>query len=128
MAIGGGSSGVHFKGCIIFIISVFVCIKVSAAPSAGDLLMACEHSLIHGFEGIEGEMCAWYITPCDCDYGEEYEIPRVCLTDSVTTEELARHVISGLKTHPELHSEDANYAAAVILSGIYPCVQQSSSP
>jgi hypothetical protein len=95
--------------------------SLSAAPSAFDLLEACEISLKNGFQGIEGELCTWYITPCDCDYGKTKETPRVCLPEPVPVESLARIVVRGLKEQPELHMEDANYAAAIILSHVYPC-------
>ena len=92
-----------------------------AAPSAVDLLHACEFSMENNFQGIEGDICAWYVTPCDCDYGKTNEMPRVCLPDSVPVESLARIVVTGLKEQPGLHVEDANYAAAFILSRVYPC-------
>jgi hypothetical protein len=94
---------------------------VMAAPAAIDLLKACEHSLAKGFEGIEGEMCTWYVTPCDCDYGMVNDMPRVCLPKSVPVESLAQTVVEGLREQPELHMENADYAAATILSRIYPC-------
>ena len=99
---------------------IFISI-LSAAPSAVDLLDACEISLKKGFQGIEGELCIWYITPCDCDYVKTKETPRVCLPEPVPVESLARIVVRGLKEQPELHMEDADYAAAIILSHVYPC-------
>ena len=103
------------------LVYMFYINPLSAAPTAVDLLYACEHSLENGFQGIEGEVCTWYVTPCDCDYGKANEIPRVCLPESVPVETLARIVVSGLKEQPELRMNDANYAAALILSRIYPC-------
>jgi len=93
----------------------------SAVPTAVDLLHACESSLENNFQGIEGDVCTWYVTPCDCDYGKKNEMPRVCLPESVPVESLARIVVDGLKEQPGLHREDANYAAALILTRVYPC-------
>jgi hypothetical protein len=94
---------------------------LAAAPAAGDLLKACEHSLKNGFAGIEGDMCTWYVTPCDCDYGKGNDMPRVCLPDRIAVETLARIVVAGLKDQPGFHAEDADFAAARILSRVYPC-------
>ncbi|OGT64690.1 MAG: hypothetical protein A2W69_01470 [Gammaproteobacteria bacterium RIFCSPLOWO2_02_47_7] len=106
--------------CFGLILLIFIS-PLSAAPSAVDLLDACEHSLQNGFQGIKGDVCIWYVTPCDCDYGKTKEMPRVCLPDSVPVESLARIVVRGLKEQPGLHMENADYAAAMILSRIYPC-------
>jgi hypothetical protein len=94
-----------------------------AAPAAGDLLKACEYSLKNGFAGIEADMCIWYVTPCDCDYGKENDMPRVCLPDGVAVETLARIVVAGLKADAGLHALDADFAANTLLSRIYPCNQ-----
>jgi hypothetical protein len=45
----------------------------------------------------------------------------VCLPEAVATESLAREVVTGLAAKPELQSQDADAAAAMILSRIYPC-------
>ena len=96
-----------------------------AAPSGGDLLRACELALAGGFSGIEGRMCTWYVMPCDCDPATNPEIPRVCLPAAVTTELLARKVVTGLAAQPELQLQDADMAAALILSRIYPCTDEA---
>lgn len=105
------------------VIQLFFTILCLAAPAAGDLLQACEHSLSNGFDGVEGDMCTWYVTPCDCDYGKVNNMPRVCLPESVPIEILARTVVDGLREQTELHTEDADFAAAAILSRVYPCNQ-----
>lgn len=104
---------------------VYVCTvsPLPAAPAAADLLQACEHSLNNGFAGIEGEMCTWYVTPCDCDFGKENKLPRVCLPEQIAVETLARVVVDALKEQPGLHTEDADFAAAMILSRVYPCLE-----
>lgn len=107
----------------ILVLSFLWVYSLRAAPAANDLLRACESSLKNGFHGVEGELCYWYVTPCDCDYRKSPELPRVCLPKSIPTETLARTVIEGLKEQPELQSKEADYAAAVILSRIYPCTE-----
>ncbi len=93
--------------------------NANAAPSGSDLLTACTRSMQDGFESMTGKLCTWYVTPCDCNIDKT--IPMVCLPESVTTETLAGLVISGLEQRPELQLLDATRAAAVILSGKYPC-------
>jgi hypothetical protein len=92
-----------------------------AAPSGKELLAACEQSLEDGFDGIAGQMCTWYVTPCDCDYGNKPDMPRVCLPASVPVEMLARDVVDGLSDQPGLQQKDADIATALILSRTYPC-------
>jgi len=92
-----------------------------AAPGGADLLQACRQALINGFADVEGEMCAWYVTPCACEAGRKPGVPRVCLPETVATESLAREVVTGLAAQPELQSQDADVAAAMILSRIYSC-------
>lgn len=108
-----------------FILCLFATVFYSswtfAAPSGADLETACRHSLDRGFQGNDGMMCTWYVTPCDCDYGKKHETARVCLPETVPVETLAGLVVSGLHERPELKSKDAGYAAAEILSHIYPC-------
>lgn len=91
-----------------------------AVPSGGDLLKACNASLANGFEGVNGTMCKWYITPCDCETGGQ-TLPEICLPEPVSTEILAKAVITGLSEHPELQRQDAAFAAAAVLSEIYSC-------
>lgn len=115
------------KLSIIRIGIVLVCFwlagTLQAAPAAADLLEACEYSLNNNFAGIKGEMCTWYVTPCDCDYGLDAVMPRVCLPEKIPVEDLARTVINGLKEQSELLAEDADFAAATILSRVYPCTE-----
>lgn len=103
------------------LVPLFYSSGVCAAPSAADLEAACQQSLNEGFHGNEGMLCTWYVTPCDCDYGKKQEIPRVCLPGTVSVETLANEVMAGLQQQPELKTEDAGFAAALILSRIYPC-------
>ncbi|MEJ2761756.1 MAG: Rap1a/Tai family immunity protein [Gammaproteobacteria bacterium] len=91
------------------------------APGGADLLAACNHSLKRGFTGMQGAMCSYYVTPCDCAAVRKPDAPRVCLPDDVPVAELARKVVAGLKARPGLQSRSASAAAAVILSRDYPC-------
>ncbi len=100
---------------------LFFSAEVLAAPSGANLLEACEDSLEKGFQGATGMMCVWYVTPCDCYHGKDSTIPRVCLPDGKTPESLAREVIDGLKSKPELLSESAEVSAGIILAPKYPC-------
>ena len=95
--------------------------QVMASPTGADVLTVCEESLAKGFEGIKGMMCVWYVTPCDCTYGKDPAIPRVCLPDGMDTEALAREVIEGLKLRPELQSQSAELSSNTILAEKYPC-------
>ena len=95
--------------------------EVWAAPSGNDLLTACEESLTNGFHGSTGMMCIWYVTPCDCHHGKDIAISRVCLPNNETHKSLAREVVEGLKSQPELQSQSAEMAVGVILSPKYPC-------
>lgn len=96
-------------------------VQVIAAPTGADVVAACEESLASGFQGTIGMMCVWYVTPCDCDFGKDPAIPRVCLPDDKEPEALAREVIEGLKLRPELQSETAALAASTVLATKYPC-------
>jgi len=95
--------------------------NVLAAPTGADVLSACEESLEKGFQGTTGMMCVWYVTPCDCHHGKDSVIPRVCLPDGKTPESLAKEVIDGLKSKPELQSKPAEVSAGLILVEHYPC-------
>ncbi len=92
-----------------------------AAPTGADVLAACEEALEKGFHGTRAMMCVWYVTPCDCHHGKDSAIPRVCLPDGKAAETLAREVIDGLKSQPDLLSESAEVSAGVILAVKYPC-------
>jgi len=93
--------------------------KPMAAPTGGDLLEACTESVSHGFDSLIGQMCTWYVTPCDCNIDKS--IPMVCLPESAETKSLAAIVIAGLTAQPHLQQLDATQAAAKILSEKYPC-------
>ena len=96
-------------------------LPVASAPTGKDLLEVCEAALENGFWGMEGRMCEYYVRPCDCEFVQETKTPRVCLPESVDTPSLARKVITGLTAGQDLQRRNADYAAAVILSGDYPC-------
>ena len=98
-----------------------ICTNVFAAPSADELLAACEDSLEKGFHGSTGMMCSWYVTPCDCHHGKDVAIPRVCLLGNEAEVLLATIVVEGLKSQPDLQSQSAEMAAGIILSSKYPC-------
>jgi len=97
------------------------CADIYAAPSANDLLAACEDSLANGFHGATGLMCSWYVTPCDCHHGKDLVIPRVCLMGNESEASLAKIIVSGLKEQPALQLKPAEMAAGIILSAEYPC-------
>ena len=103
------------------LVMFFHCGHVLADPSGAELLSACEFSMDSGFEGIKGQMCTWYVTPCDCEYSKDPHAPRVCLPEFVAIESLAKQVVNGLKAQPELQEKNAEVAAAIILSQTYPC-------
>jgi len=88
-----------------------------AAPTGKDLFDACTDSLENGFDTMEGRMCVWYVTPCNCDTA----LPQVCLPEATDTDNLARDVIEGLTNKTDLQQADAAYAAAFILSEKYSC-------
>jgi len=96
---------------------------VFAAPNGKDLLVACEHALDKGFTDAEGMMCTWYVTPCDCYYSVDSEIPRVCLPPAPDVAALAREVADGLAATPELLEKTADVAAGTILKRNYPCTE-----
>jgi len=98
-----------------------ICADINAAPSANELLAACQDSLANGFHASTGMMCSWYVTPCDCHHGKDLAIPRVCLTGIESEESLAKIVVAGLKAQPALQLESAEMAAGIILSANYPC-------
>ena len=94
---------------------------MQAAPTASNLLNACEDSLENGFQSEMGMLCIWYVTPCDCHFGEKLDVPRVCLPPDLSHEILAKEVVEALKARPELQKETAEMAAGLILSPRYPC-------
>jgi hypothetical protein len=107
--------------CFGVFLILSVSIQVIASPTGADVLAACEESLVNDFQGITGMMCVWYVTPCDCNYGKDPAISRVCLPGDKETEALAKEVIEGLKLRPELQSEPAELSSSTILAPLYPC-------
>jgi len=105
----------------LFALLILIPVNTAAAPGGADLLRACEQSLDGGFHGVAGQMCEYYVTPCDCEAGLSEDVPRVCLPDDVVTTVLARKVISGLQAEPSLQRRAAADAAALILARDYPC-------
>ena len=104
--------------CIILIV---LSMQVYASPNGADLLRACNTSMNNGFEGIEGMMCEYYLTPCDCTVGDKDPAPRFCPPAGISTGDLAAVVVDGLKRSHGLQNRDAQTAAAVILAERYPC-------
>ena len=92
-----------------------------AAPTGSDLLQACSLSIESGFDSMEGKMCAWYVTPCNC--GTDKNIPAVCLPEDVDLDELAKLVTEGLTTREQLLNLYAAESAAIILSENFPCTE-----
>lgn len=109
------------KKIIWLLFSLLLSGNTLASPSGADLLNACEISLEKGFHGETGMMCVWYVTPCNCHRGKDSAIPRVCLPDGKEAELLAREVIDGLKSRPELQNKSAEISAGEILVEKYPC-------
>ena len=109
------------KNCRWIILFFLFCNNVMAIPTGEDLLEACEFSQKNGFQSKQGMMCIWYVTPCDCNFGNKKSIPRVCLPREISHELLADEVITGLKEKPELMQETADMAVGKILSPRYPC-------
>ncbi len=95
--------------------------NVLASPTGAELLEACEDALKNGFHGSTAMMCVWYVTPCDCHYGKDSAIPRVCLPEGKAPELLAKEVIKGLRLQPELQNKSAEISASEILVEQYPC-------
>jgi hypothetical protein len=93
----------------------------AASPGGTDLLTACSHALKNNFADVEGAMCTYYVTPCDCAAVREAGVPRVCLPDDVPVETLAHKVVDGLVASPDLQLRTAAAAAGEILSVDYPC-------
>lgn len=98
--------------------------QASAVPSGADLLKACELSQQNDFAGIEGQICIWYVTACDCNIRKP-ELPAVCLPDDISIEELSRRVIKGLKQQQHLQELDADIAAAKVLVKDFPCADEN---
>lgn len=108
------------RACIFFLL--LLSSELCAAPTGRQLLEACQRVIAGKSERIDDMVCEWYVRPCDCEFGQTGDaLPRVCLTDDVSSETLAKKVIEGLESERELSGKSANHAAAVILSRTYPC-------
>lgn len=105
---------------ILFVITLPL-LAADKSPSGADLLAACQHSMDQGFSNVQGMLCSWYVTPCDCNYEKKRQLPRVCLPGSPDIDLLAQQVISGLNARPELLNMEADIAASTILTRYYPC-------
>ena len=104
-----------------FILLLLFSRSLMAAPTGEDLLTACEDAQKNGYQSQQGMLCIWYVTPCDCHFGKETTMPRVCLASDISHESLAEDVITGLHDQSQLLTETAEMAAAVILAPKYPC-------
>lgn len=107
------------------LIALLVCFAARDVPSreleGQDLKAACQRALKNDFSGLDGQFCAWYVTPCACDIrGSEAE-DAICLPADATTEQLAQDVIKGLEGSPDLSRQSPAAAAQTILARKYPC-------
>ena len=111
------------KTTVLGIILIFLLLyrQVVAEPGGQQLLEACENTANKRASDIETMMCDWYITPCNCDTSQSDSIPRVCLPDNVSSDELRLIVVKALKSEPEMTRLGASKAAATILSRNFPC-------
>lgn len=114
-------SGAKFGFVLLLMATCLGVPAVHAEPSGAQLLAACESALKTNFRGIHSKLCIWYVTPCDCNFGETATWPRVCLPKSVANRTLALEVTAVLQAIPDLQDKGATEAAASILSVIYPC-------
>jgi len=108
---------------ITILLFFLICLQVHAAPDGTDLLRACETSVSNGFRNIEGQICEYYVIPCNCDV--DPVVPgHICLPDHISTKKLAVEVIDGLRNSPELQQQYAGTAAGIILTQRYPCTHE----
>lgn len=103
----------------IAILAAIAMSPVYAAPTGADLLAACTQAEATSYQSLEGQMCSWYVMPCDCDNNPA--LTPVCAPDSVQTHTLAAMIISALAADPGLHELDAAIAANRVLAQEYPC-------
>ena len=113
----------HALTRLLAITYVAIGFNVYAKPSGAELLAACEGALAMNFRGLHGKMCTWYVTPCDCDTRTATDLPRVCLPEPIVVRRLAVEVTEVLKAIPKFQEIDAERAATLILSSIYPCTE-----
>lgn len=109
----------------ILFLTPLLCLAARDAPSGElngqDLKAACQRALKHDFSGLDGQFCAWYVTPCACDIPGPEDEKAICLPVAATAEQLARDVIQGLEESPELLPQSPAMAAETILARKYPC-------
>ncbi len=110
---------------IFFVYLLLASQAALSAPNGAQLLFACEDALQNGFHSERGMLCIWYVTPCDCNFGNRKDLPRVCLPKQAQHEDLAELVIIGLREQITLQIETAEMAANTILAETYPCTDQS---
>ena len=114
----------HFnlKLSALCVASLVACTGIVPAQSitGNELVTACEKAIASEFTGNTGMICHWYVTPCDCNYGNEL-LSRVCLPAEYNEEKLAQQVIDGLNSNPDLLSKEAAFAANSVLTTLYPC-------
>ncbi len=90
-----------------------------SAPTGSDLLLACNTAQEEGYDSIQGQMCTWYIIPCNCSM--DPAIPESCTPENMEVHELADIIIEGLTGNNILLDETATMSAAIILSEKFPC-------
>lgn len=112
---------IFLRNSLIMIVLLLPAYSMSVAPTGADLLEACQFAGKNGYDSTQGMMCIWYVTPCDCHFGKSKEIPRVCLPETVSHQQLADVVVRGIQQTPDLKQVSAEQAAANILSPLYPC-------
>jgi hypothetical protein len=108
--------------CLAFYLQMSMA-NLYASPDGSDLLLACNHALDTGFDSIQGQMCTWYVLPCNCSYDEE--LPAVCAPDDIEVSALAAIVVNGLKNNEDFMNQTAANSATIILSKKFPCNEKS---
>ena len=114
-------AALHGGRWFAFAVLLLAVMPVAAEVDGADLLAACGASLRGNASGVEDQMCYWYVTPCDCDYGTEKDLPRACVPASSSEAERARLVVDGLRATPAHQAQSATRAAATILAEHFPC-------
>ncbi len=94
-------------------------VDVHAVPTGSDLLLACSLARDNNFDSIQGQMCTWYVIPCNCNY--DADIPQSCTPENMQVPELANIVIEGLTNNEALLNQTASKSAAIILAEQFSC-------
>ncbi|NNE37107.1 MAG: hypothetical protein HKN08_02285 [Gammaproteobacteria bacterium] len=105
--------------CWLGALLLIVAINGQAAPTGSDLLLACSTAQENGYDSIQGQMCTWYVIPCNCSY--DTDIPESCTPEDMQVQELADIVIKHLTGNDALLSQTATKSAAIILAEKFPC-------